>query len=95
MLLVNLILLFHEAQCKDPRDRIFGYRSLALSYYQQHISMDYSKSIDDIWRTTLTHYFSHYGSLVLPCAYLEFCKEAARIVLGYKLALKIKAISSL
>jgi hypothetical protein len=92
--LVNLILLFHEAQCKDPRDRIFGYRSLAPSCCQQHISVDYSKSIDDIWRTTLTHHFSHHGSSVLPCARLEFCKEAARIVLGDKPALKIKAISS-
>jgi hypothetical protein len=32
--LVNLILLFDEAQCQDPRDRIFGYRGLALSCCQ-------------------------------------------------------------
>ncbi|KAH8761463.1 heterokaryon incompatibility protein-domain-containing protein, partial [Hyaloscypha sp. PMI_1271] len=57
--LFNLYAEYKAAECHDPRDRIFGLRSLASACCKEEIPVNYSLSWGEVLRTLIRHQTSH------------------------------------
>lgn len=72
-----------DAQCKDPRDKIYGL--VGLSSDGRGFPMDYSKSLLDVWVDTV-NFMSRNGLLPESCAErVAFCRLVRRLLGGDEL----------
>ncbi|KIW79854.1 hypothetical protein Z517_06469 [Fonsecaea pedrosoi CBS 271.37] len=76
---VDLLKRHQNAQCKDPRDKVYAFVGLAIDSYG--FPMDYSKSLYEVWEDTIDFVTSN--GMVDSHDILSFSKLVKRL-LGWK-----------
>ncbi|KAK5203123.1 hypothetical protein LTR96_011045 [Exophiala xenobiotica] len=74
--LVKLLARHEHAQCKDPRDKVYGFVGLAIDSFG--FPMDYAKSIHEVWEDTIDYVISK--GLIDEVSNLSFCKLVKRLL---------------
>jgi hypothetical protein len=60
--LLDLVLKFHDAQCQNLQDKIFGLHSLSQACCKKDLPVDYSKPILQVCQELLRHHVLHHHS---------------------------------
>ena len=77
--LVDLFLIHKEALCSEPRDRFFGFYSLAMSCCKKATPADYKKSLGEVLSTVAAHHFRfHVDKKEVVWKFREFREELIR-----------------
>jgi Heterokaryon incompatibility protein (HET) len=65
--LEHLLANFADAQCEEPRDKIYGFLGLAHGYQEGRLEVDYSKSLFDLYVDLMTfHHLAKPLDVPLP-----------------------------
>ncbi|OAL47413.1 HET-domain-containing protein [Pyrenochaeta sp. DS3sAY3a] len=74
--LLSLLQTYKESQCKDPRDKIYGFIGLASDCYG--FPIDYAKSTYEVWRDTMV--FMSWNNLADKLSIIELSRLVKRLL---------------